>query len=130
MPSLLLVDDNAELAAILREVLEDQGLACSVALSADEALRALRTCVRPPDFILADLRMPGMPVEELLHLVRATPAWAGIVFVLMTAGTKDEVPNGPFDAIVLKPFSSERLLTTLRWVLARRGKSPTPEPCL
>ena len=124
MPTALLVDDNTELTDILREVLEEQGLACSVASSADEALRALRTSVHPPDFILADLRMPGMPVEELLHVVRMTPAWSEIVFVLMTAGTKERVPDAPFDsdraeALLLRaPLDDARLGYQASWEVA------------
>ena len=66
-------------------------------MSAEEALRALRTSLHPPDFILADQWMPGMPVEGLL-----------------TSGTKGDIPDEPFDAIVMEPFSIEHLAATLR----------------
>ena len=127
MPAVLVVEYNADFAQILCEAAEDAGFACSIASSTDEALKTLHTSTSPPDFILADVMVPGIPVEELLHAVRASPAWAQIRFGLMTAGFKEDVPDAPVDAILKKPFSLEHLLTILRSTLTPHG-SGTPVP--
>ena len=127
MPAVLVVEYNADFAQILCEVARDVGFACSIASSTDEALEALHTSPKPPDFILADVMVPGMSVEQLLHAVRASPALAKIRFGLMTAGFKHEVPDAPVDVILKKPFTLEYLLTILRSALPPRG-SGTPVP--
>jgi CheY-like chemotaxis protein len=127
--TLLIVDDSAAFAEDLREILEDEGFACSLALDANEALRQLRCEPSPPDVILADLRMPGTPVEELWRIVRTTPEWSRIAFVLMTAGTENALPCGPFDGVLAKPFGVDCLLQTLRSAVEHRNRartSPTP----
>ncbi len=120
--SVLIVDDSAALAGDLREVLESEGFACSLALDASEALRQLRCEASPPDLILADLRVPGMPVAELLRIVRTVPEWSRIAFVLMTDGTEGDVPGGVLvDGALRKPFGVERLLQALRAAVEHRN---------
>lgn len=125
MSSVLIVDDSAALAEDLREVLESEGFACSLALDASEALRQLRCEASPPDLILADLRVPGMPVAELLQIVRTAPEWSRIAFVLMTDGTEGDVPGGVLvDGALRKPFGVERLLQALRAAVEHRDLEP------
>jgi CheY-like chemotaxis protein len=126
MATLLIVDDDAALAEGLCEVLEEEGFACWPAADANEALRRLHCESNPPDFILADLRMPGMAAFELLRIVRTTPGWSQVAFVLMTAGIEDDVPLGiPVDGLLLKPFGIEQLLHALRSALQHRRSEDT-----
>lgn len=122
MSSVLILDDSAALAEDIREVLESEGFACSLALDANEALRQLRCEPSPPDLILADLRVPGMPVEQLLQIVRTIPEWSRIAFVLMTDGTESDVPGSVLvDGALRKPFGVERLLQALRSAVEHRN---------
>ncbi len=123
--TLLIVDDSAAFAEDLREILEDEGFACSLARDANEALRQLRCEPTPPDVILADLRMPGTAVEEFWRIVRTTPAWSRIAFVLMTAGTENALPCGSFDGVLTKPFGVDCLLQTLRSAVEHRNGART-----
>lgn len=123
--TLLIVDDNAAFAEDLREILEEEGFACSLALDPSEALRQLQCEPSPPDIILADVRMPGTSVMELWRVVRTTPAWSRIAFVLMTAGLEGALPCGPFDGILRKPFGIDCLLQTLRSQVERRRGART-----
>jgi len=128
MPAVLVVEYNEDFATVLCEIVEEEGFACSIASTTDQALKALRVSANPPDFILADVRTPGMSVKELLHFVRAAPALAQIRFGLMTAGGKGEVPGTGFDAVLTKPFSLESLMTMLRSGITTRDGSGTPNP--
>jgi len=121
----LIVQYNEDLADILCEIVSGAGLACSIASSTDEALRALRGSAKVPDLILADLTIPGIPVKELLREVRASPALAQVRFGVITAGSKHDVTE-PVDAILQMPFTVEKVLESLPSGLEPR--EPTHPP--
>ena len=80
----LVVDDNAELAENLAEILSDAGHDVCVTHSATAALRQ-RGCF---DFALLDVRMDGMDGVELLAALRHR--CPKTVCVMMTAFSRDE----------------------------------------
>jgi CheY-like chemotaxis protein len=108
--SVLLVEDEPDLRAILGDLFEEEGLATTRAASAEEALAALRGGL-VPDLVLVDLVMPGMKGDELLKLVRETPAWRAIPVAVMTAKrTGFELLRAlGADDVLEKPFTLERL---------------------
>jgi CheY-like chemotaxis protein len=121
----LLVEDNEEISENMVEILGQQGHACWAALTADAALRRLEEEPRPPDLVLLDLRMPGMPAVEFVALLRARPAWAGIPVVLVTAALASDIPEDlDVDEVVFKPFQLEELLELVRQTIARRRTEP------
>lgn len=117
--TVLIVDDNVDLAENLQEVLEDEGLEVRIAASAGEALEIV------PDFqpalILTDARMPGMSGVELLREVRRR--WPAIPVVLITAYSQDrlidEAREGGVVAILPKPVDLETLRGLVMRTLAR-----------
>ncbi len=64
----LLVDDNADVAELLGEVLQDSGHHVCVAHHGKDALRAVATFA--PDVALLDLGLPGMTGYELAEWLR------------------------------------------------------------
>jgi DNA-binding response OmpR family regulator len=120
MVTVLIIEDNFDLADTLREILEDEGFACWLEGDAGEALRRLLTAPHPPDAILADLDMPGMPLAELVRLVRASASLSRVPIVLMTGVMESSIPAYlSVDAIQMKPFKVEELLETLRSLLSQ-----------
>lgn len=84
----LIVDDEADVAASLAEILEGRGCRCRIAGSAAEAQALL--AAGGIDAVFTDLRMPGTDGAELVHLLlRAAPELQGRIAVVtgdMVAG--------------------------------------------
>ena len=107
VPTILVVDDEQPLLAMVREILEDEGLTVLTARQGREALEvAART---RPDLILTDLMMPVMSGRVLHERLRDDPAMAPIPVVLMTAAYRPQ-PGDTFAAVVAKPFEIDDLL--------------------
>ena len=74
MPSILIVDDDADLSAIVARYLESEGFAVARAASAEEAYDVLAT--RAFDLVLLDINLPGddgFAACEALRRARARP---------------------------------------------------------
>jgi CheY-like chemotaxis protein len=96
----LIVDDDREVAATLRDALTDAGYAVKVAVSGPEAVGLVT--VFQPDVVLLDVTMPGMSgIEVLEHLRQGHPH----VPVVMVTGNRDEdaarrtLVRGAFDYV-------------------------------
>ena len=106
---ILVVDDEPQVAQMLRDVLTQFGYVVKTALRGAEALAIVP--VFQPDVILLDLQMPEMTgVEVLDHLRRDHPP---VPVIIVTANTDAEVARGTlirgaFD-YVRKPFHLELL---------------------
>jgi signal transduction histidine kinase/ActR/RegA family two-component response regulator len=103
--SVLIVDDNADAAHALGELLRLQGHRVEVAIDGEAALRAARASV--PDIAFIDLNMPGMDGIELARRLRSAAGGHGVRLVALTgmampadiARTRDT----GFDAHLTKP---------------------------
>jgi signal transduction histidine kinase/CheY-like chemotaxis protein len=84
-PSLaLVVEDDAASRELLRRTLEQDGWSVIEASNGREGLRALERAL--PDLILLDLMMPEMDGFTFVEALGASPAWAGVPVVVLTAG--------------------------------------------
>jgi DNA-binding NtrC family response regulator len=117
----LVVEDEPDVAEILRDALTDLGYAVSVAGGGAEALAVV--AVHRPDVVLLDLAMPGMPGDEVLERLRERdPALP----VIVVTGNPDvdraraTLALGAFD-YVAKPFDLRMLARTVAIAVACRG---------
>src|SRR5688500_10800558 len=106
----LVVDDEPPMRQVLAALLENAGYAVSRAADGREALGLVRA--QDPDLVLTDLRMPGMPGDELLAALRRD--FPEIPVVVLTAhGTidlaVDAMRRGAHDFLT-KPFDKQRVL--------------------
>jgi CheY-like chemotaxis protein len=85
--TVLVVDDEPDVAFYLGSVLEDAGLNVVFAHDGDEALAAIRR--QPPDLISLDLVMPRKSGIRVLAELRRNPVWARIPVVIVTAHARD-----------------------------------------
>jgi len=122
LPTLLIVDDDADLRELLREQLEaTHRFRIHTASGASGALDVLRQ--HPIDVAITDLRMPGESGTELCQeIVRLRP---DIPVVIMTAfgslnAAVDAIRAGAYD-FVTKPFEPEYLEVVLDRALADRA---------
>jgi two-component system, NtrC family, response regulator AtoC len=114
MTRVLVVDDEENLRLVLRTVLGRAGYAVESAASAEEALEKLE--VFEPEFVLADVRMPGMSGIELCALLRERHHPA-TVLVMSAFGSVDlaleAIKAGAYD-YVSKPFQKDEVLLALK----------------
>jgi DNA-binding response OmpR family regulator len=114
--SLLLVDDEKALLALLKRYLERQGYAVELCAEGREAVRMVAAEPGRFDIVVLDLGLPDMPGEKVLpQLLDASPQ----VRVLVASGTPfsaEMLPEAhrPRVATLLKPFVPRMLEDALK----------------
>jgi len=122
MPAnILIVEDEADLALMMRYNLESEGFRVSAASSGDEAAELMRETL--PDLILLDWMLPGLSGIELCRRWRAREETARIPIIMITArGEEEERVRGlatGADDYMVKPFSIPELLARINALLRR-----------
>lgn len=124
--AILLVEDEADLAASLRYNLEKEGgYRVSVASTGEAGLALVRQ--KAFDLILLDLMLPGMDGVEVCRAVRALPDGARVPVIMLTARV-DEADKlvglaVGADDYMTKPFSMKEVLARVRAHLRRAEAS-------
>lgn len=125
-PRLLLVDDDADILALLTRYLGANGCRTATAASAAQARAAI--AAGEIDLVLLDL---GLPDEDGLSLLRHLQTrWRGPVIVVSGRGDAVDRVVGlelGADDYLAKPFDLRELLARVRSVL-RRAAAPGPAP--
>jgi DNA-binding response OmpR family regulator len=113
-PVILVVDDDAPILLLMRNLLREFGFDPVAADSGPKALEAART--RTPDLILLDRNMPGMSGDEVLQEMRAHEPLAAVpIFILSGEPLEpDEIRRIGATGAVLKPFDVPQLVATIR----------------
>lgn len=114
--NVLVIDDNSMLRDVIKEMLERNGVACTVCSSAKEVVSSMRC--KDYDLLLSDIQMPGTNGFELLTLLRSSNIGNSrtIPVVAMTVRgdkEKDAFLDAGFTDCIYKPFSSSELLSLL-----------------
>ena len=117
-PHVLVVDDEPDIRATVKEVLEDEGYSVSVAESAAAAREARRQ--QRPDVVLLDIWMPGVDGISLLREWGELGGLPGPVIMMSGHGTIETAVEatrlGAWD-FVEKPISLAKLLLTIERAL-------------
>ena len=118
-PRVLVVDDDASIAAALRRALLYEGYAVTVA--ADGVAGLQRAQSDAPDLVILDIMLPGIDGLEVCRRIRADD---DVPVLMLTArdATADRVlglDSGADDYLV-KPFAYEELLARVRALLRRK----------
>ncbi|HWB27773.1 MAG TPA: response regulator [Chitinophagaceae bacterium] len=120
---ILLVDDNAELRAFLKQSLES----FYYISEAESGSSAITIAVdKMPDLIISDVMMPGMSGIELCKLVKETFETSHIPFIILSAkdalDTKIEGMESGADYYFAKPLSINLLLLTVHNIFQQAQK--------
>jgi len=125
-PYVLIVEDEAALATMLRYNLEKQGFRVEEAVDGQEALTRIAEAV--PDIVLLDWMLPVMSGIEVCRQIRRRPATRDLPVIMVTARTEDQDAvrglNTGADDYITKPFNMEALLARMRALLRRAGAVP------
>ena len=122
----LIIEDNATLAAGLRNNLEYEGYEALVALDAGSGLAAAR--VERPDLIILDLMLPDMDGYRTLRVLRERGDETPVLVLTALADEADKVRGLRFgaDDYVTKPFGLLELLARVD-ALLRRARAAVPD---
>ena len=125
---ILVVEDDAKVAATIRLYLEHGGYA--VETVADGAAALARATAEPaPALILLDVMLPGVDGLEVCRRLRARSD-VPIILVTARAGEEDKLEGLDLgaDDYVAKPFSPRELVARVRAVLRRSGENESAPP--
>jgi two-component system response regulator MprA len=115
----LVIEDDAEIADVLRRFLRQEGHEVRTAADGEEALPAAAEFV--PDLVILDLGLPGVDGVEVCRRLRADGD-VPILILTARAETEDRVEglDSGADDYLVKPFERQELLARIRALLRRR----------
>ena len=126
-PLVLVVEDEAALATMLRYNLEKQGFRVDEAGDGQEAMT--RIAENTPDLVLLDWMLPVMSGIEVCRQIRRRPNTRDLPVIMVTARTEDQDAvrglNTGADDYITKPFNMDALLARMRALLRRSNAMPT-----
>ena len=127
---ILVVDDDREIARLLRGYLEQAGYGVQVAYDGVTALAMVREA--RPDVLLLDLMLPDMDGWAVTRRIRSDSTLAATPIIMLTARVEDTdkilgLELGA-DDYVTKPFGMNELLARLRAALRHRLQEQGAEP--
>jgi len=121
LPLIMVVEDQADVALMLRYNLEAGGYQVSLAGDGDEASQMMRDTV--PDLVMLDWMLPGVSGIELCRRWRARAKTARVPIIMLSArGVEEERIRGletGADDYIVKPFSVPDLMARVKAVLRR-----------
>jgi DNA-binding response OmpR family regulator len=133
MSLILLIEDDADIALLIKHALEKDG-AFTVALRRDGELGLREALEHPPALVLLDLNLPGMDGLDVCRRLRHDEATASVPIIMLTARV-DEVDKVAgleigADDYITKPFSVKELTARVRAVLRRSEGAPVTDEIL
>jgi len=123
--TILVIDDEEDIRTYLATVLEDAGATVQTAADGEAGLNRARELL--PDLITLDLSMPGTDGVETFVALRKDPATETIPVCIITGHPEFrrviyDRPTNPPEGYLDKPVAEERLIGTVRRILALRRK--------
>ena len=127
--TILVVDDDPNIAQLVKLYLEKEGYEVSVETRGDDAVAAFQK--NPPSLMLLDIMLPGMDGWQVCRAIRQT---SSIPIIMLSA--KDETFDKVLglelgaDDYITKPFEGKELVARVKAVLRRAGPSETEKDSL
>jgi len=125
-PFVLIVEDDRDIAAYFRHVMDLAGYRTEIAANGKVAVEYLYK--NPPDIVLLDLTLPGVSGVEVLKILKSDARLKKTRVVVVTGYSEiaADLPVAP-DLILLKPVSSSQLID-LVWRLCQDDKTLEKHP--
>ena len=109
MKHILIVEDETVIRTALKRLLENNDYRVTEAASVHEARKPLQAEIF--DLVISDLRLPGAPGTDLIHLAGDTPVLIMTSYASLRSAV-DTMKMGAVDYIA-KPFDHDELLDTV-----------------
>jgi len=125
MSRILVVEDDPDIAELLRHYLERASHDVEVLTHGQEAIPRLRT--RLPDLVILDRMLPGVDGLEICRLIRVSPDLADLPVMMVTARAEESdrivgLEVGADDYIT-KPFSAKEVVARVHALLRRSSRA-------
>ena len=121
MTVVLVADDDADIRDLVVFKLEQAALEVIAVEDGETALEQAR--VEQPALAVLDISMPGLSGIDVCRMLRADPATAGMLIIMLTARVQEQDVEGGFSAgaddYVTKPFSPRELVSRIQALLTR-----------
>jgi len=119
-PLAMIIEDERDIAALFRHVLDIAGYRTEIVLHGTEAMKRLEA-IRP-DVILLDLNLPGVPGAKILEKIRDDKRLMKVPVVIVTAHSQaaDSLPVEP-DLVLLKPVNLDQLSNLVQRLQITQG---------
>lgn len=126
-PTILIVDDESEIRALIRLHVERHGMRAREAVSGRAAIEVLQG--RPVDLVVLDLMMEESSGFEVLHHLRDTRSDTLVIVASARRNESDKVETLGLgaDDYVTKPFSPGELVARIQANLRRYGRLSYPD---
>ncbi|WP_120997388.1 response regulator [Stutzerimonas urumqiensis] len=119
---ILMVEDEEDIAFLIRFMLERQGFGVEHAADGRQALDYITTGA-VPNLVLMDIMLPYHDGLELVERLRAQPGWDSVPVLMLTAKAREvdivRALELGADDYVTKPFQPEELLARIRRLIRR-----------
>ncbi len=130
-PSVLVVDDDKELAGLVKIYLESEGYRTTCAYNGWQAVECVAETI--PDLIILDILMPQMDGFQVIQALKATPHTRHIPVIILTAKDLSEreqksLQLGTTKYLTKTLFSKKRLLEEVRDVIAQLTEKQRGKP--
>ena len=121
--SVLVVEDDRNIAELLQMYLEKEGYAVTVAADGGQGLTKFRSM--QPDLVLLDVMMPVMDGWSVCRAIR-TESQVPIIMLTAKGETDDKITGlkTGADDYITKPFEMKEVLARIEAVLRRTGSAP------
>ncbi len=129
---ILVADDDPHITRLVRSYLEQAGFQVLTAGDGEQALHIIRH--DRPDLLVLDVMMPRRDGFELVRLLRADAALAGIPILMLTARVEDADKLRGLDLgaddYLTKPFNPQEVVARARALLRRASGALRPSPII
>ncbi len=109
---IMVVDDEPDVRATVKTVLEKNGYNIITAVSGDDCLKKLKK--EKPDLILMDIMMPGTPVREVIPKIKGIKIAYLSVVRTSEAEKEDLMKSDNIVDFIQKPFDINDLLKRVK----------------
>jgi two-component system, cell cycle response regulator DivK len=115
MSTILVIEDNASNARLVKKVLERQGHTVIVAPDGEQGL--MKTIEAKPDLVLVDMGLPDIDGQTVIGLIRQQPDLNATRLIAFTAWPPDTAKEmaGAYgcDGVISKPIAGAALIKEL-----------------
>jgi signal transduction histidine kinase/CheY-like chemotaxis protein len=118
--SILVVDDDALVCRVLRNILTRLGYQATTCQDGRQAVEYLRTTPEAFDLVILDVNMPGLGGKEAFEAIRSADPEARVLIASGIQSEAQAVVDAGADGLIQKPFLMEDLARVIAKILGER----------